>query len=182
MQEEKKKEVIMRRDSVRDLEFAYQVIDSSEYGMLCVFDYNLHALPFSAVREGNKLYFASAKKGTKVDIFEHEDMIKVVFVSKANVANTYSEEEIQREGEAKNGDFFSENVFTNEYESAIADGMVSLVEDEEQCARALKLLYEKYYHKHIQYFDLVREKTLEHANIYQILMTNITAKERKVEK
>lgn len=170
----------MRIDTVGDLAFAYEVIDRSEYGMLCVFDYNLHALPFSAVRDGNMLYFASAKQGTKVDIFEHEDMIKVVFVANAQVADVYSEEEIARQAQAGNEKFLMENVFTNTYESAIADGRVSLVEDEQVRVHALTLLYEKYYGKHMNYFDLVKDTTLAHANIYQIQMTNVTAKERKV--
>lgn len=163
----------------RDLEFAYRVIDESDYGVMCVFDYNLHALPFSAVREESHLYFASGKSGLKVDIFEHEDMIKVVFVSESGVPEPPNKENIEKELADGNLRFLQDRVFTNEYQSAIADGQVELVKDREERERALRLLYDKYYSDRMKYFDAIKEQVLDQANIYKIQITNVTAKERR---
>lgn len=163
------------------LKAAYKIIDESEFGVLSVFDFNIHSVPFSAVRENEFVYFVSSKFGTKVDIFERETMIKLVFVSRAGVADEYSKEEIKKEVESGNISFLNKNVFTNEYESAIADGQLELIHDDVEREHALRLLYTKYYAENMEYFDLVKDGILEKSHIYKVKLTNVTAKERYVE-
>lgn len=163
------------------LKDAYRIIDESEYGILSVFDFNIHSVPFSAVRDGDFIYFSSNKSGTKVDIFEREKMIKLVFVSQAYVADEYSHDEIQKEVDSGNISFLNKSVFTNEYESAIADGILELVENSDAREKALRLLYTKYYEDKMHWFYLIKDDILEKSNIYKVKLTNVTAKERYVE-
>ncbi len=163
---------------IKDLSLkeAYKIIDESEYATMSVFDFSIHSIPFSFVRSGDYIYFASSKKGTKVEIFEREQMIKLVFVSKVKIADKYSDEKISEEIEAGNISFLNKNVFTNEYESAIADGLLELLSDDEERKKALEILYNKYYSSKMKWFNLIEEKLFENSNVYKVQLTNVTAK------
>lgn len=163
------------------LERTYQIIDDSNYGILSVFDFNIHSVPFSFVRENDYIYFASSNSGTKVDIFEREKMIKLVFVASSGVADEYSKNEIQEEIDSNNISFLTKNVFTNEYESAIADGRLEIVTENSERENALKLLYSKYYEDKMQWFNLIKDGILEKSNIYKVYLTNVTGKEKFLE-
>ncbi|WP_455257194.1 pyridoxamine 5'-phosphate oxidase family protein [Peptoniphilus asaccharolyticus] len=163
------------------LDAAYRIIDESEYSVLSVFDFSIHSVPFSFVRSDDNIYFASSKKGTKVDIFEKEEMIKLVFVSRTNVADEYTLDEIKKEVDSGNISFLNQSVFTNEYESAIADGRLELLKDEEERVNALEDLYSKYYTDKMQWFDLIKDGVLKNSNIYKVKLTNVTAKEKYIE-
>lgn len=163
------------------LDATYKILDETEYGVLSVFDFSIHSVPFSFVRCDDKIYFASSKKGTKIDIFEREKMIKLVFVSRTNVADEYSLDEIQKEIDSNNISFLNKNVFTNEYESAIADGRLESIDEESEREEALRLLYGKYYSDKMQWFDLIKDHVLENSNIYKVYLTNITGKEKYIE-
>lgn len=158
------------------LKEAHKIIDESEYATMSVFDFSIHSIPFSFARSGDYIYFASAKKGTKVEIFEREQMIKLVFVSKVKTADKYSDEKITKEIETGNISFLNKNVFTNEYESAIADGLLELLSDNDERKKALEILYSKYYSDKMKWFNLIEEKLLQNSHIYKVQLTNITAK------
>lgn len=103
-------------------------------------------------------------------------MIKLVFVSKVETADKYTDEKISEEIEAGNISFLNKNIFTNEYESAIADGLLELLSDNEERKKALEILYNKYYSNKMKWFNLVEENLLENSNIYKVQLTNVTAK------
>lgn len=59
---------------VKDLSLkeAHRIIDESDYTTMSVFDFSIHSIPFSFARSGDYIFFASSKKGTKIEIFERE--------------------------------------------------------------------------------------------------------------
>lgn len=167
-----------RKDREMDKDFAYEVIDKSEYGTLCVFDYDIFAFPFSAVREGDYIYFHSATTGTKVEAFKNQEMVKAVFVADVKVPDLYTDSEIEEKLKTEHPSFLTKKIYTTEYASAICDGRIELVEDEEEKRHGLKLLCEKYTPNKMKFFDHAT-KRLDFVNVYKIHMTNVTAKRKK---
>ncbi|EGY76392.1 hypothetical protein HMPREF9129_2107 [Peptoniphilus indolicus ATCC 29427] len=108
-------------------------------------------------------------------------MIKLVFVSRTNVADEYSLDEIQKEVDSGNISFLNKNVFTNEYESAIADGRLERINEDSEREYAIRLLYGKYYSDKMQWFDLIKDDVLKNSNIYKVYLTNVTGKEKYIE-
>ncbi|WBW50432.1 pyridoxamine 5'-phosphate oxidase family protein [Peptoniphilus equinus] len=158
-----------------NLEQTYSVIDRADFAVMSVFDFNIHSVPFSHVRDGAYLYFASRDEGTKVDIFEREAMIKLVFVVNADVAHP-----TPKAVQAHNDDpaFLKEHVFSNTYESAIADGRLELVHEDSERLFAIEKLYTKYYPDYMAHFETIADGLLDHTNIYKVLLSNVTGKKR----
>lgn len=124
-----------RKDREMDRKFGIEVIDRARYGVLSmVTDGNEpYGVPISIVRDGNSLYFHSAKDGKKVKVLTNNPNVSIVFVGEVKVPENYTEEQLTKiaKDESKAALLISK-VFTTEYESAIVKGRVNPVEDIEE--------------------------------------------------
>jgi hypothetical protein len=171
-----------RKDREMNREFGIEIIDKSSYGIISVIDENNepYGIPLSIVRNGNNLYFHSAKDGKKVKIFERNPIVNVTFIGETKIPENYSKEELDEisQNKSKAAALISK-VFTTEYESTIVKGKIELVDNKEETIRAIKLICEKYTPAKMDYFSMAIESGLNLINIYKIEINEITAKRKK---
>lgn len=98
-----------RTDRERDADFALAVADKCEWATVSVVtpEGEPYAVPVSIVRDGDTLYFHTAKEGRKIDAIKHDPRVWVVCVGdveRAVTAFTTGYESAMFEGECKRGD------------------------------------------------------------------------------
>ncbi|KGL48327.1 5-nitroimidazole antibiotic resistance protein [Porphyromonas gulae] len=173
-----------RKDREMSQEFGLEVIDRAAYGVLSVLDtdHTPYTLPLSIVRDGENLYFHSARAGHKVELFTHEPSATIVFVGRVEVPDVYGTETLEalKEGSAPLSGSMLSRIFTTEFESAIVRGRVVRVEDRKECVHALRLICEKYTAEKMDLFDKAVESGMPHTAIYRIRIDTITAKRKLV--
>lgn len=171
-----------RKDREMDHDWGLQVIDRTSFAVLSVTDSNgdPYAIPLSVARDGECLYFHSARSGKKVDLLQSKPLACVTFVTDVNVPELFSEEELEemRTNEDKAGDIGSK-VFTTEYASAIVYGKVEPVTSGEEKRRALEVICRKYAPDKMALFDAAAASGMKLTNIYSIAIERITAKRKK---
>lgn len=171
-----------RKDRQMNADFGKQVIDKAKYGVVSMIDEynNPHGLPLSIVRDGDSLYFHSAKEGKKIDNFKNNSKVSIAFVGDVNIPENYTKEELDEivKDESKAALLIS-SVFTTEYESAIVKGEVKSVEDMQEKIKAMRLVCEKYTPDKIKYFDMAIKAGLSRTNVYKVEIEEITAKRKK---
>lgn len=174
-----------RKDREMNKEYGLQLIDRSNYGVVSMVDSKNkpYSLPLSIVRDGDLLYFHSAKGGKKVELLKDNTNVSIVFVGKINIPENFSKDELDEmsKSEAKAIEFISK-VFTTEFESTIVDGRVFKVEDRNEKVKALELICKKYTPDKMDYFPIAIKAGLEKVNIYSVKIKNITAKRKKYDK
>lgn len=134
-----------RKDREMNDEFALNVIDNSDFGVLgLVADGIPYTVVLSIVRLDDRLYFHSATSGKKVDLIAQNEIVSVSFVSKVNVPSLFNRDDII--DLVNNGDFrtVGSKVFTTEYESAHVMGRISKVTDSKEKSDALIAICKKY--------------------------------------
>ena len=169
-----------RTDRKMGQDFALSVIEKAAYCVISMIDEdgNPYALPFSFVYHDKEIFIHSAKKGTKVDIFARNPRVCITCVGEVKVPDLYNEKELDSFiMDSKN--LFASKVYTTEYESAIFDSRVTLVQDNDKKIEALKLLCEKYTPCKMKYFDYAMETSLNVTNIYSLTIENLTGKRKK---
>lgn len=171
-----------RKDRQMDKEFGLDVIDRSTYGTLSVVDNKgrLINIPLSIVRDGDFLYFHSAREGSKVDIFKSNPRVCISFVVDTKIPENYSDDQLRefKNDPSKAKDLIS-NVFTTEFASTIINGSIRLVEDRELMIKAMKLICEKYTPSKMEYFPLAVEAGLGRVNVYEVEIREISSKRKK---
>lgn len=174
--------ILRRKEREMDERFALEIIDKSNYGVLSMMGKNneAHGIPLSIVRDGNLLYFHSAKSGEKVEIFLHNPKVSATFVGETRIPDIFTPEELAEiiKDESKTKLLIS-RVFTTECESALVKGRIELVSDENEKFQALKLICEKYTPTKMDYFPLAIKSGLKATNVYKIEMEEVTAKRIK---
>ncbi|WP_352399996.1 pyridoxamine 5'-phosphate oxidase family protein [Anaerotignum sp.] len=114
-----------RKDRLVSEEKAREVIEKSEYGMLC--SASLEGWPYavavSHVLHENCIYFHCALEGRKLDNIKENPRVCLSFVSRADV---------------------EQEAYTVRYESAVVEGLAQMVEDEEEKLLALQLICKRY--------------------------------------
>ena len=174
-----------RKDRQMDKEFALKVKDKASFAVVSMVDENNEppGLPLSIVRDGDNLYFHSAKDGRKVRIFDKNPKVSIAFVSYTNIPELYSKEDLDEiaRDESKAGLLIS-SVFTTEFESAIVKGTVVLVEDEEERIKVLDLVCQKYTPSKMDYFNMAIKSGLKRTNVYKIEIEEITSKRKRYDK
>ena len=115
-----------RKDHRIEAEEARKIAENSQYGVLSTVggEGEPYAVPLSFVMQGNTLYFHCAREGRKIENLRAEP--RACFVVVGDVKAVYQ----------KN--------FTTLFESAVLEGRVVFVEDEEEKRKALFALCEKY--------------------------------------
>ena len=169
-----------RKDREMPKEFGLEIIDRSQYGVLSILNKGLpYQIPLSIVRDGESLYFHSAKAGEKIETFKESKDVSVTFVGKVEVPHLFTGSEVMElKKEGKIGEIISK-VYTTEFESAIVKGKVFKVEDEEERKKALKLICDKYVPEMDFVFEDAFEKSKAAVEIFRIDMEEITAKRKK---
>lgn len=170
-----------RKDRQMPPNFAHQVIDKAQYGVVSMIDgENTYSVPLSIVRSGDVLYFHSAKQGRKVDVLARNANVTVVFVGDKRVPENYSSDELEEMNkDASMAVKLISNVFTTEFESTIVTGVAKLVDNEEEKITAMRLICEKYTPNKMEYFDTAITAGLNRTNVYKVEMESISAKRKK---
>ena len=115
-----------RKDRLVSEERAREIMENAEYGIFMTADKEgqPYGVAVSHVVEGDKIYFhCAANAGRKLENIRENPKVCMSFVS-----NTYIDPE----------------KFTHRYESVVAEGIATIIEDREEKYHALKLVAEKY--------------------------------------
>lgn len=152
-----------RTDRERDADFALAVADKCEWATVSVVtpEGEPYAVPVSIVRDGDTLYFHTAKEGRKIDAIKHDPRVWVVCVGDVERAVT---------------------AFTTGYESAMFEGECKEVTDEAEKVHALRLIAEKYTPMHMPAFDKEVAASLERTGVYRIDLSGVTGKAKVLKK
>ncbi len=169
-----------RKDREMDKDFAYAVIDKSQFGTLATIneDGSPYCIPVSPVRRDDKIYFHSAKLGTKIENIKRNPKVCMSFVGDVHVPvelneNTDANQEIKKTLETR---------FTTEFESAVVFGNVSIVEDKSEKILGLRLISEKYTPGDMEFFDAAIDVSYNVTYLLRIDIDHISGKRKKYDK
>lgn len=168
-----------RKDREMSIDFAYDVIDKSQFGTLATTDKdgNPYCIPVSAVRKDDTIYFHCAKIGTKIDNIRNNSNVCMSFVGDVHVPVEFNVNS-HSEGNGR----VSATRFTTEYESAVVFGTASEVEDNDEKLLALRLISLKYTPDDIPYFDAYVSSSIKITNVVKVTIEHITGKRKKFDK
>lgn len=146
-----------RKDRQMPREFALAVADKCEWAVVSFVtpEGEPYGVPVSVVREGDALYFHTAKEGRKIDCINASAHVHVVCVGDVERAS---------------------DKFTTGYESAMAEGECREVTDDAEKVHALRLLCEKYTPTNMAAFDKAVAASLERTGVYKISLHSVTGK------
>lgn len=174
--------IVRREDRAMSREFGLEIIDKASYGTLCLADEEglPYGVPLSLARDGEKLYFHSAKAGKKVDLIKDGSQIAVVFVGEHQVPSVMDSEQVRKASESpKTFHLLTSKIFTTEFESAMVHGIIRRLTDEEQKIRGLRVICEKFTPQWMEYFEEAIASGLKVTDVYEIRIIDLTAKRKK---
>ena len=146
-----------RKDRERDRNFALDVIDRCDYGVISLVtpDGHPYCVPLSVVRIENEVYFHTATEGTKLDILRMNPYASLACVTGVQVIP---------------------GKFTTAYESAVVCGNVTEITDEKQKIAALRALCLKFTPDNMDDFDNAISRSLARTGIWKLTIESITGK------
>lgn len=145
-----------RKDRERDAAFAWEVFDRAAFGVLSLRDgEGGYGVPVSPARIGDAVYFHCAQAGKKLDCIARWPQASLTVC-----------------------EVLGPDYFACCYRSAILRGKVSLVEDEEEKAAALRAVSRKYCPGDMGDFDAYLAPRLKTTAVYRMDVAEITGKER----
>ncbi len=171
-----------RKDREMDPDFAREVIDCSDYGVLaCITpDGKPYAIPLSIARDGDRLVFHSATSGSKVDYLQDGQEVSLTFVSHVQVPELFSPEELaQMAAETGAASRLGSKVFTTEFESACVQGRAYEVKDPAEKILGLRCICEKFTPDKMAFFDQTARDALKITKVYEIRMESLTGKRKR---
>ncbi len=172
-----------RKDREMGEDFALEVIDKSQYGVLgLVCEDKVYTLPLSIIRQNKTLYFHSAKEGRKVDMIKDNKLVSVTFVADIKVPKLFTKEEIIEKIEDGTYQQIGSKIFTTEFASAHVSGRIFEVKDDNEKIEVLKLISDKYTPEFSNIAISFIKSSLERTRIYKIDMESITGKRKKFDK
>lgn len=150
-----------RKDREQSRDFALAIADTCAYSVMATVnpDGSPYCIPLSMAREGEWLYFHSAREGHKIDNLRHGNRVCVSCV-----------------GESKP----IPGKFSIEFESAIISGTAREVTDNEEKTRALRLICERYTPDNMAAFDNEIRKSLDITAVWKIHIDEIRGKAKKL--
>lgn len=154
----------MRRvDREMDRDFALMVVDKCEYTTLAMVDTDgtPYCVPITIARDGDTVYFHSAKEGQKIAALKNDPNVCMSCVGDTLRAS---------------------DKFTTEFESAILKGITSEVIDDEEKIHALRLICQRHTPANMHQFDMAIEKSLSRTGVWKIDIAEITGKRKKYDK
>lgn len=146
-----------RKDREMPSSFALQVADKCEWVVLSMVDPDgrPYCVPLSIVREGNAIYFHTARLGRKLDCLRRNPRVCMAMV----------------------GDTLRPaDQFTTAYESAIAEGMAQEVTDEAEKRRALKRLCLRHTPANMENFERELERSFAVTGVWKMEIDVIAGK------
>lgn len=141
----------------KDAQWAMEVFDRAPYVTVSMIrpDGTPYGLPLSLVRKDDRtFYFHCAHEGEKIDCLKANPNISLSAVSRCTPAF---------EEEKKN--------FTEHYNSAVAIGKATFVEDETEKREALRLLCTRFLPKYMDHFEDAIHRSLSRTAIVRITLT-----------
>jgi len=171
-----------RKDREMNSEFAREVIDRSQYGVLaCVTpDGKPYAIPLSIARDGDRLFFHSATAGSKVDYLPDGKEVALTFVSHVQVPELFSPEELAKMANESGADSkLGSKVFTTEFESACVQGRVYELTESADKIFGLRCISEKFTPDKMALFELAAESALKITKVYEIRIESLTGKRKR---
>ena len=146
-----------RKDREKDKNFALAVADKCAYSVLATVndDGSPYCIPLSLAREGEWLYFHSAREGHKIDNLKNRNRVCVCCV-----------------GEVKT----IPGEFSIEFESAVIHGTASEITDREEKICALAFISKRYTPGNMAAFDEAIKKQLDTTAVWKIHIDEISGK------
>ncbi len=141
-----------------------QLLEEGEYGILSTVDKENqpYATPLSYIAIDNNIYFHGAKEGHKVDNINNETKVCFCIVGKTEPV-------------------YDNIHFSSYYESIVAFGKASKLEDIEEKEEVLFKMTKKYFPNNEEEINQYVKKFSQFANVYKITIEHITGKESKKE-
>lgn len=170
-----------RKDREMSREFALEIIDEAQFGVMSLAkDNEPYGIPLSIVRDGDKLLFHTAREGHKYDFIRDGAPVSVMFVSRVQVPQLYSEAELAELTKIPDlsGKLVSQ-VFTTEFASAMVKGTLREVLENAGKEHALELVCQKYTPDKMKYVKLAIESGMPLTRVFEITMDEVTAKRKK---
>lgn len=151
--------MMRRTDRERDKEFALDVIDHCDMGVVAVSTGSdvPYCLPLSLVRKDDMLYFHCARQGKKIDLLKRNPWVSITFVGQNEPA---------------------QDEFTTYYKSAMVTGCAFEIMEPEEKIEALRLLSQRFNPGNMDQFDAAIERSLRVTSVWSIRMESITAKQK----
>lgn len=148
---------LRRKDRLRTEEEARAIMESCDFAVLATADdENMpYGVPVSVVLEENRLYFHCATTGRKLENIRQNPYVCLTF-AKVRLVD-------------------GEN-FTTRYESAIAEGKASLVEEETEKRHALQLLCRRYTQHSDEEIDAYIQRYFAQTGVVRVDVESILAK------
>ena len=149
-----------RKDREMDAGFARMVLDKCEWAVLATVgaDGAPYCVPVTIVRDGETLYFHSAKAGEKVEDLARDGRVCLTAVGDTKIAL---------------------DAFTTEFESAVVHGTAREVTGEAEKTEALRLLCQRHVPTNMGAFDDAIAQSLRRTGVWAIEMERVTGKRKK---
>ena len=149
-----------RKDRERSSEFALEVTDKCEWAVLSMTDLEgkPYAVPLTIVRDGESVYFHTAKAGRKIDILRQSPAVCLVCVG--------ATERLK-------------DKFPTKYESAVISGYAEEVTEEEEKIHALRILCQRHTPTNMHEFEDAVSGSLKATGVWKIQMKEVTGKAKK---
>jgi len=149
-----------RKDLEMDRTFALEVLRDCEYATLATSnpDGTPYCIPVSPVLVDDTVYFHCAPEGQKLVNIKHTDSVCISSVRYTKLVP---------------------ETFSTEYESAVAFGKCSIVDDDEEKIMALIKICEKYAKSNMDHADAEIKKSLRRTCICRIDIRHISGKAGK---
>ncbi len=146
-----------RKDKEKNIEFALEVVRDCEYATLATINANgtPYCIPISPVLTDGLIYFHCALEGLKLDNIAKNNNVCLSCVRHTKLIP---------------------EKFTTEFESAVALGKCSLVNDNSEKIKALRAICQKYAKANMDEFDNAIARSLDRTVVCKIHIEQITGK------
>lgn len=153
-----------RNDREMSAEWAVEVLDRAPYVTVSMtaLDGSPYAVPLSLARVGEDYYFHCAHEGTKLDILRTNSLVCLSAVSRCKPTVGPLD-----------------NSFTLEYNSAVAYGHATVVEDETEKIEAMRAICQRFLPRHMDAFDEAISRSLARTTVVRITLTQPPTGKRK---
>ena len=149
-----------RKDREQPGEFALAVADNCAYSVMATVnpDGSPYCIPLSFAREGEWLYFHSAKEGHKIENLRRDSRVCISCVGEVKAVP---------------------GSFSLYYESAVIKGTASEITSPEEKINALALISRRYTPDNMAAFNETIERELDLTSVWKIRIDEISGKGRK---
>lgn len=147
-----------RKDREMDEAFAWQVLENAPYATLSLVDGDMpYAIPLSPVVIGKSIYFHCAPEGRKIDALSTSTIVNLSCVSTA-IPVAWD--------------------FSLEYSSALFEGTITIIEDEQEKIHALRELCLRYAQSNMSEVDNAINRSIKRTTILRMNVTTATGKRK----